>query len=365
MQIPFFSLFMSVLWSSALAIFNYFCRKKHFFIRHLGITNVLFLYLFSIARMIIPYNFSFSRAIPSPEVFDHLYKNAYANKTGSAPLSTFCILAAVWAGVSAVLILKFIFQYHKSMTKFSTYSIWDGAQCRRVFGRVLNTSRREIRLSIRRSEDIQIPMGAGIFQKSIILPNQPYSDRELYAILRHEYTHFQNRDLLIKMLIHIYRCIFWWNPILYLLERDLAQMMEIKCDLDVTGHMKNQEKAGYLATIVAVLKQAEPKRPGNAFFTTTAFVARNYESEIIERFQIVSTNRGKQKRNLLFTGSWFLAFCMLIFLSCSFVIRPVYAMPIHGTTAGQKASETAAGHLYRIRCVDGIYHVYFREQPAK
>ena len=31
MQITLFSLFMSVLWSSVLAAFNYFCRKKHFF----------------------------------------------------------------------------------------------------------------------------------------------------------------------------------------------------------------------------------------------------------------------------------------------------------------------------------------------
>ena len=46
MQITLFSLFMSVVWSSVLAAFNYFCRKKHYFIRQLGITNILFLYLF-------------------------------------------------------------------------------------------------------------------------------------------------------------------------------------------------------------------------------------------------------------------------------------------------------------------------------
>ncbi len=69
MQITFFSLFMSVIWSSVLAVFNYLCRKKHFFIRQLGITNILFLYLFSVIRMIVPYEFSFTRVIPPQGVF--------------------------------------------------------------------------------------------------------------------------------------------------------------------------------------------------------------------------------------------------------------------------------------------------------
>ncbi len=42
MQVTLFSLVMSVVWSSVLLIFNYFCRKKHFFIKQLGITNFFF-----------------------------------------------------------------------------------------------------------------------------------------------------------------------------------------------------------------------------------------------------------------------------------------------------------------------------------
>lgn len=87
MQITPFSLLMSVIWSSALAIFNYFCRKKHFFIRQLGITNILFLYLFSIVRMIIPYEFSFTRVIPSGEVFSNLCRDTSIHKIGASQIS--------------------------------------------------------------------------------------------------------------------------------------------------------------------------------------------------------------------------------------------------------------------------------------
>lgn len=360
MQITLFSLFMSVIWSSVLAAFNYFCRKKHFFIRQLGVTNLLFLYLFSIVRMAVPYKFSFTRVIPSQGALDDLYRGAYVNKIEGTQISFLSVLAIIWMSVSAVLFLRFVFQYRRAMKEFSSYRVCEDEQCKRVFNRVLNQSRYEMRIKIRRSEYVNIPMGVGIFHKSIILPEETYSDSELYYILRHEYTHFQNRDLLVKILIHIYWCIFWWNPVIYLLRRDLAQILEIKCDLDVTDKMENQDKAGYLTTIVTMLKNAEAKRAEKTFYGATALVARTYESEIIERFKIVSASYSNKRKNLLFTGSWFVIFGLLIFLSYSFVIQPDYEMLGSGSVAGEELSKSAADGLYRIECIDGRYHVYFR-----
>lgn len=359
MQITLFSLFMSVIWSSVLAVFNYFCRKKHFFIRQLGITNLLFLYLFSIVRMVVPYKFSFTRVIPSQGALDDLYRSAYVNKIEGTQISFLSVLAIIWAGVSVVLLLRFVFQYRNAMKEFSSYSICEDEQCKRVFNRVLNQSRFEMRIKIRRSEYVNIPMGVGIFHKSIILPAETYSDAELYYILRHEYTHFQNRDLVVKSLIHIYGCIFWWNPVIYLLKRDLAQILEIKCDLDVTKRMENREKAGYLTTIVKMLKNAEAKKAPKTFYGATALVVRSCESEIIERFKIVSASYSNKRRNLLFTGSWFLVFGMLIFFSYSFVIQSDYEMLGNRSETGEEA-KGVAGNLYRIECIDGRYHVYFR-----
>lgn len=359
MQITLFSLLMSVVWSSVLAAFNYFCRKKHFFIRQLGVTNVLCLYLFSVVRMLVPYEFSFTRQIPSSEVFSGLYNNVGIGRLVPARVSILPALAVIWALVSAFLIIRFICQYMRAMEEISSYSIREDEQCKRVFNRVLNASAKQLDITIRRSSHISIPMGAGIFRKTIILPDEEYSDLELYYILRHEYTHFQNGDLVIKAFIHAYWCLFWWNPAIYLLKRDLAQVLEIKCDLDVTNHMASRKKAEYLATIVAMLKNAEANRQAKAFYGTTALVAKNYEAEIIERFKIVSASRGHKRRNLVFTGSWFLVFAMLVFASYSFVIRPDCEIQAGVQMQDSKAQEPA-GNTYRIKCVDGTYYVYFQ-----
>lgn len=360
MQITLFSLLMSVIWSSVLAAFNYFCRKKHFFIRQLGVTNLLFLYLFSVIRMLVPYEFSFTRKIPSSEVFSGICRDAYVNKLGTSPISLLSIFVAVWTLVSVILVIRFFWQYMRAMSEISTYSIREDEQCQRVFNRVLNASTKQMKIAIRRSEHVNIPMGAGIFCKSIILPDEEYSDSELYYILRHEYTHFQNRDLIVKAFIHIYWCIFWWNPAIYLLKRDLAQVLEIKCDLDVTEQMGNGRKAEYLTTIVSMLKYAEEKRQTKMFYGTTALVTKNYESEIIERFKIVSASRGNKRKNILFTGCWFAVFSMLVFASYSFVIRPDFEVPLDGGATSSEIPESDVGNSYRIKCKDGTYYVYFQ-----
>ena len=358
MQITLFSLFVSVVWSGVLAMFNHFCRKNRVFIRQLGMTDLLCLYLFPALRMILPCEFSFTRVIPSPKVFDDIYIGIYANKAGTTQITIWSLLLVVWSVVSAVLLFRFVCQYLKAMRKFLTYRIREDEQCRRVFGRVLNKSKRQVKIEIRQSRCIQIPMGAGIFRRLILLPEKEYSDSQLYYILRHEYTHFQNRDLAVKIFMHIYWCIFWWNPMIYFIKKDLERILEIKCDLDVTNHMDNRDKAEYLTTIVAMLKNDGVKEQEKTFYVTTAFVSKSCGAEIVERFRIVSAGCESGRRKRLFAGGWFLIFAMLTLASYAFVVRPDYEVT-KDAAADSRNLETDEG--YRIECVDGTYYVHFSE----
>ena len=125
--------------------------------------------------------------------------------------------------------------------------------------------------------------------------------------------------------------------------------------------MENQQKAQYLATIVAMLKNIGSKRQDHSFYGTTALISKSYESEIIERFRLVSAEYDSTKKNILFISSWFLIFCMFIFLSYSFVIRPDYEPSKNGFGMETEGSETTTGNTYSIECVDGTYYVHFRE----
>ena len=52
----------------------------------------------------------------------------------------------------------------------------------------------------------------------------------------------------------------WWNPLVYLLRRDLPQILEIRCDMAVTKDYTVSQKAEYLQTIVNSLKRMGKER---------------------------------------------------------------------------------------------------------
>lgn len=328
MRITLFSFIMSILWGSIMIILIHFCRKRPRFVRKLGVRNLLFLYFFSVIRMMVPYEFSFARVLPLQGTFQELERSFNLKSVDTAKPSLLQILAIVWAVVSLALLLQFLCHYMKAVRTFSRYRVCEDAQYQRVFQQVMNETGSQMAVTIRRSRHVSVPMGVGICKKSILLPEEHYSDPQLYYILLHEYTHFRNRDLLIKIMVHIISCIFWWNPAVYLLKKDLAQILEIRCDLTVTEHMEDRDKATYLTTIVSVLKNAGARRQARAFYSATALVAECYESETVERFRFVSAASADRNRHMLFTISWFLALITLFYISYSVTVHPGYKVPV-------------------------------------
>ncbi len=50
------------------------------------------------------------------------------------------------------------------------------------------------------------------------------------AVIAHEMAHVQRRDPLVAMLAHVNRCLFWFHPVAWWLERALAAAAEHACD---------------------------------------------------------------------------------------------------------------------------------------
>lgn len=90
--------------------------------------------------------------------------------------------------------------------------------------------------------NIESAFGMGVLHKRIILPDRDYTETELRYVLLHEYTHFLNHDTVVKLLVTLFCMIFWWNPVVYLLQKDLEQTLEIKCDLSVARTLDEQER---------------------------------------------------------------------------------------------------------------------------
>ena len=82
------------------------------------------------------------------------------------------------------------------------------------------------------STQVAAPLTAGLLSPKIILPAawRHWSGDKLMAILAHESAHVNRRDPLVALLAHVNRCIFWFHPLAWWLERKLAATAEHACD---------------------------------------------------------------------------------------------------------------------------------------
>jgi hypothetical protein len=89
----------------------------------------------------------------------------------------------------------------------------------------------------------------------------------LEAVLRHEREHVRRRDPLVQWLAALNRCIFWFHPLAWWLERRLALLAEEACDLAVvaSGHDPH-EYSEYLLNQARAIQRAGARIaiPGSA-----------------------------------------------------------------------------------------------------
>lgn len=105
---------------------------------------------------------------------------------------------------------------------------------------------------------------------------------------------------------------------MYLLKKDLSQSMEIRCDLSVTGHLKEKERADYLEVMLkAFCESGVPDKSKGG-----ACLVEEHSQSLLERFRIVADMEIVQKKQVnVFAG---VVMLMLLVVSYSFIFQSKY-----------------------------------------
>ena len=82
------------------------------------------------------------------------------------------------------------------------------------------------------SDLVKVPVTVGILSPKILLPSSwlRWPDGTLRAVLAHEGAHIRRRDPLVLFAAHVNRCVFWFHPFAWWLERQLRTTAEEACD---------------------------------------------------------------------------------------------------------------------------------------
>ena len=164
---------------------------------------------------------------------------------------------------------------------------------------------------------IASPMLIGFFRPRIILPVGEWEDKELSYIFVHELIHYKQRDMFYKWLIQIVVCVHWFNPFVYLLEKEVNKSCELSCDEKVIAVLDDKEKREYGDTLISFLKS------NNLYKSSLASVTLTEGAEQLkERLGAIMKFKKKSKGIIAITAIFSVLVCVCFFVTGAYAASP-------------------------------------------
>lgn len=364
MHITLFSFVTAVLLSSLLIVVLYLSRKSAKTIRMLNFGYLACLYLFCLGRMFFSVELPFAAVICAPSLMNPLHDVNEANlpmMEGAFLVSDLLLL--VWAVGSILLFAQFLIRYHRGKRDIDRLPKQENQVLQKILDELQRGNKRRIPIQVLCCSGLSTPCGIGLLRRQILLPSQEYTEEELFHILRHELQHFQTHDLLVKWMIRVFQCLFWWNPLVYLLGKDMDQVLEIKCDLSVVKNYSRQETLAYMRTIKSQLEQAihtEKIVP----VASASLVGNFAMSNVEERFLYLAESLKPNQRKELPKPAFAVLFAALIMASYSFVLQSSYKAPELDEN-GEKIQYMQEDEIKLLHKKDGSYQEICQDELVK
>jgi TonB family protein len=104
----------------------------------------------------------------------------------------------------------------------------------------------------------------GLFRPTLLLPADAmrWSDERVHIVLHHELAHIRRHDWAVQMCADLLRCIYWFNPLLWLASTRLRHESELACDDDVLR--RGVDRTDYATHVLDLARAYGRHRRGGA-----------------------------------------------------------------------------------------------------
>lgn len=295
--------------------------------------------------MMVPVELPWVKVIPAEGAFNSLYL-AIRKGIGVSGVKVYHILACVWIAGAIVKTADLVFRYIKYKKQIDKLA---------ENGKSLDTSQYDLNVpsvKIILSKAVDTPLSFGLLDRIILIPDEDYSDGDRALIIRHEYMHLINNDLVVQFLINMLCAFYWWNPFVYLLRLDLAQYFELRCDSNVIQGMSENQIADYLDVLLKVYKKKRrnPNRNGIGLLGTY----KRRDKDIKERFIMLSKGQHRRKMTIGKIAAIVIASVFMV-ISYSFIFQSNYDVPEDTYNTESDTYEVNQSNSYLIKQQNGSY----------
>lgn len=314
---PFLTCFVTIL---ILTVYAYVMMKRsNDFFR--GTVKIIFAIIAVIMlRMMVPVNFPFTRTIYSSKLLIGLGNIVYANVYGDREILVSDLLLWLWIGVAVILLIRYFYKRVKVRRILEQYVIKD-TDTKEYYEFFLNDTKiRSIKIAVIPGEKQAAIFG--VIRPIMILPDAVLEEKTVAHMIRHEMKHYANYDLWLKFFVDLLVVIHWWNPVVYVMRKELSLAFELSNDYMVTRDMPELEKLEYAQTLVQAAKLMNNQQAYDLNLTGGECLETRIQMLLKEK-----TTEGMRSRLLAATNLLFVFLIMII--SLVFVPEVLYEESVH------------------------------------
>ena len=262
-------------------------------------------------RLLLPFNllptYDLKITVVLPTIADFIYR-----ESSLWSLEYYQILITVSFAIGVVILITHFtrtYLYKRDITKVSYTD--DKLSC--ILSECINDLDASNNITARYIDAKISPFIIGIIHPVIFIPSGIFYDNEMPYVLKHEIIHYQRKDLLVVFFIAILQCLFWWNPFLYLIRRQLAHSLEFSNDMSLVKTFNLKEKIEYAECIAKAVRATTSDASGDALS-----FAKSSDPVVLSRVKnILNSNETKSPKSFITT-----IIISIIVLGISFTIMP-------------------------------------------
>ncbi len=162
------------------------------------------------------------------------------------------------------------------------------------------------------------PLLIGFFHPRVVLPAGDLPASDFQYTVRHELMHYKRGDMFYKWLLQFTVCLHWFNPLVYIMSREINRTCELSCDEAVIRGLDARGRRAYGSTLLNALKTQ------GCYKDATASVALNENGVLLkERLDAIMSFQKKPK------AAFTISFILTVLLVCAASVTGAYGADSH------------------------------------
>lgn len=330
---------------------------------------IFFVIILVFAKMLIPYEFTFTHTLASKSILPAVknIENIYL-LTGTTIGTLFKF---IWLFNTFLMLIYIILKHQKLLKVLSLVPSSKNKELNCLFTKLciqkgITNKTRLVELELESG-----PFIIGFLRPIIVLPFGVSID-EAKCILLHEIEHLKHYHVLIRACTEIITAIYWWNPIVWLLRREIIKALELQADVNVIKSLSydssetNKPVISYLETLIKVSRIVYCKQNNHI---ALSFAMNN--SLIQYRIQTVLkfNNYRANKKTLVSHFGLLLLSTVILFFSFIYTFESYNISPtkIEGTFTADPQTDyfKLRGQAFYDLYIDGRYVYTLHSMPEE